>query len=532
MRRWTTSGGILDGRDSSTAGIAAPASATGNTALDPPTGRGSTSASSSSGTPHSSGIRSGVVRRAVRRSNLTPRDRSIMRVAATLQDESRPTDSEVASEAKLARKLCGEDGPVMPPISRNIFDPAASRAGPPFDAFRGINSKGFGFGRRNGRDTSMSPSRDGDAENADSATSDDDLGMSTSYQARGHDTDEEKELREANNSAGDLDDSTDPVKSGLASSAPSATKRGSLWMGFRDVKTRQSPGSERLRRARTPGAMSTGSVDADQGMPGPLSLAGMMSATGVSANGSPGFVGRSAKRKMGADERFDPYTSSAYKRRAVSPATLILGSGATHPLISPSLSATPASSALGAATTSGLPNPTPLSIPSPTIGFSAGLPGNSGNRGGSYFATHFPSRMSIGAGAAGSSAAGSGQPHMSASRSSRSGSPATRPSTPTGCPPPFNAYSGGAGPSPGMLSSSAGKSGSGPGYGSGALGLSISGNSAALGLGLGRARGASLLGIDDDEEATMDDGVGAMRLNNEGEAAQPSAESDAAGDMK
>ncbi|PWZ03756.1 hypothetical protein BCV70DRAFT_197953 [Testicularia cyperi] len=78
-------------------------------ATRPPSGSPSATQALGSRSRSSSLLSGNVVRRSVtKRGNLMPRDLGVLRVAATLQDETRPEDSEIASEAKLQKRLGGE----------------------------------------------------------------------------------------------------------------------------------------------------------------------------------------------------------------------------------------------------------------------------------------------------------------------------------------------------------------------------------------------------------------------------------------
>lgn len=205
---------------------------------------------------------------------------------------------------------------------------------------------------------------------------------------------------------------------------------------------------------------------------------------------SPGLWGKSTTKRKHDSDRFEPYSHSLHKRRAVSPVVSANPAGSAGPIFHRARSSTPTTTGqsplltavisqqspllamnfggLSGGLLSNLPTPTPLSIPSPTLSASS-------LRGG-Y----------IGPGVLSKSAPngnGIGKWNSGATESPSS----TRPATPTNV--ALSSFHGpGAVPSPSLLSTSVGKllaangatgvsnttsGGSGPGYGSGALGLSL-----------------------------------------------------------
>ncbi|PWN51735.1 hypothetical protein IE53DRAFT_38774 [Violaceomyces palustris] len=503
---------------------------------------GRTASGSGGNTPGSAG-RTGVVRRAVnRRGNLFPKDKGVLRVAASLQDEKRPEDSEIASEAKLQRRI-GEEFPMprTPRLNRasspflgGLFPSPAQRWDDDDDESGLLEGVGFGQGADEIYPSSEEDERDGTFQNSESG-------------GAGVDSDGETEM-------------ADGTTASFTGSVPiSNNKRTNLWMGFRETKphTRASPGADKLLRSRTPAGSLSG-----PGHSFPMDIETSPHTTMI----SPGPWGRNAKRKMG-DERYEPYATSAYKRRAVSPMTLFPSStlslngsvigGGQH---SPSLQASAAfNSANSSNPTSALPTPTPFSMPSPTapycltsISSAANVPGAVAvSTVSTSFGTNQGSSLGYFTHQRGNGGGSGNYGGLKNASSSRATSPATRPSTPINGsssingPPGISSVLGsstsgnqvggvggggggglnGPGASPSLLATSAGSSGkmgigiiqgSGPGYGSGALGLSLSGNSASLVnglLGKAKAKGIGIgIGRDEDEGEDMDEGVRMMGL--------------------
>lgn len=410
-----------------------------------------------------------AVRRAVqRRVNLLPRDRGVLRVAASLRDETRPAEGEIASEAKLQRRLGPESDSVAPTTPKLLAQRSQSPFGP---------SSGGGMDRDDFIFPDGAPaynlSDDSDFDGDDDMVNTKNGSISTSTAIP----------QDHNN------ESIENYESGIAipGACGETQQREKLWLNFREGgNPRLSPGAERTstrsrHRSITPGGINmtcplSGSLGStiDQTMDFEPSFSHIGS--------SPSLWGKSAKRKVG-DDRFDPYSYSAlHKRRAVSPIAFVSAinvhvRGHSNTTISPSLNQTSplhlqaasssSSSSSNQPSSSALPTPTPLSIPSPTLSISRGPGGLSGS---------FPRNITS----------------MNTSRAtvtySANPSPSnTRPSTPTNSI-PSNQF--GSGPSPSLLSSSASKAatgpsggggngngGSGPGYGSGALGLSLGGGS-------------------------------------------------------
>lgn len=497
----------------------------------------------------------------------------MLRVAATLRDESRPSDVEIASEAKLQRKLGPDsDAPLVNRLgSPAHWNPAGAggSGGTYYPAGAGNDRWGdeddFSHALHRADEVLSDFGDESSDEGATTTTTATLVGLGVGQSNGMLDAESEAAERGAPGGSrggpGNLGISI-PNASGLSTSASS---KASLWLGFREG-SRQSPGVE---RAMTKSRSSTISVhtpteaqptlSTSMDVEPPPSASGSAATatypvTATNSNGggpgssnhpasSPSLWGRSAKRKVG-DERFDPYASSAlYKRRAVSPIALISasasssapgGATATVRASTPTTSSMASTSnaalispfALQTHNTAGLPVPTPISIPSPTLAphhggtFSTspyprvtGSRSSSGGAPSSYFGAK---DVAPGGGAgigvaipgAVSAAASASSSRPIWTRGSRANSPAalasnaggggggsvTRPSTPTNS--TFAPLYSGPGPSPSLLSTSAGKlgtpgsaatpgpatkkGGSGPGYGSGALGLSLGGGSKGL----------------------------------------------------
>jgi hypothetical protein len=385
-----------------------------------------------------------AVRRAVqRRTNLMPKDRGVLRVAATLRDETRPGEGEIASEAKLQRRL-GPESDSMAPTTPKLM---ARRSQSPF----GPSSGGL-----------IDRNIDGDELYFPEA--------STQYDLSDDSYDGDDDMLPSKSGATAIMDSEESHQAGIAIPGTNgqAVQKDKLWLNFREAgNPRLSPGTERITaRSRgasvTPGGMNIGTVQLSGSLGSALDQAMELEMFTQNTGSSPSLWGRSAKRKVG-DDRYDPYSSSAiHKRRAVSPIAFISatsGSGRATATTSLSPGLLSQVSPIYNPLMANLPTPTPLSIPSPTLSFSRGPGGLSGSFPRSY-------------------------PSIPANRSaSRNASPSsTRPSTPTNV---VTSNPFAANPSPSILSTHAskqgggggGNGGSGPGYGSGALGLSLGGGS-------------------------------------------------------
>uniref|UniRef100_V5ECF3 Uncharacterized protein n=2 Tax=Kalmanozyma brasiliensis (strain GHG001) TaxID=1365824 RepID=V5ECF3_KALBG len=431
------------------------------------------------------------------------------RVAASLQDESKPEDSEIASEAKLQKRLGGDAilprtprfGPSAGGSSHSVGTAGSSNHGsmrmsksPFFGATSGPNA---GSSRRKYMwDDDVDDIRgvfvaDGldDGESSDISSEEEEMMMY--YSRNGSLSDEENEMRsrgfeassimqdvvpssgisadtagvnDASNSGDGAGNSAALSTSiGSTSAAPSTgvgslpkRKNNALWMGFRDK------GNAHKWSPSASGSTSGAGNGVFTGERAAWRRAGGSSAMDLDT--SPRVLGaaggaRLSKRKTMGDDRYEPY-----KRRAVSP--MNLGS---------SLGTTPANISLAAAAVA------------------ASQPGGgSGGGGGS------PLLMPI------SSPSGILHPrihqHFSAYAARYSTSPTiSRPIT------PVNANPGGP-PAMGAFSPAAG-AGSGPGYGSGALGLSISANNTQS------MESRMMEERQEENEALMDEKVGLMGLS-------------------
>ncbi|KAI3478090.1 hypothetical protein L1887_60021 [Cichorium endivia] len=389
---------------------AVPQSPSTGPSMGSPLGHGNRSRSSSL-------LSSNVVRKAVtRRGNLLPRDRSVLRVAASLQDESKPEDSEIASEAKLQKRLGGEATlprtPRFGPSGSAAFGGSGTRV--PKSPSDAPAAPGFGTGssrRKYMWDDDVDDIRgvfcaDGlDDDSSDLSEDEEEMMMYYSRTASVSDDDEAPRpgatpIRDAD-AAGDaaMGDASAEAGAGAGASTSVGTavssslpkrKGNALWMGFRDKSnvhkwSPSTPASDRTwRRAEdtSPRVLNTGT--------------------------------RLSKRKT--EDRYEPY-----KRRAVSP--MNLGTSYT-------------SAQAGAGAGSNSPLMMPISSPSGLV----------------YRGIH--------------------QAQLAYARYSTSPT-ISRPCTPVG----GNAAAGAAG-AVAMGGFSPAASGSGPGYGSGALGLSISANNA------------------------------------------------------
>ena len=446
----------------------------------------------------SSLLSSNVVRKAVtRRANLLPKDRSMARVAASLQDESKPQDSEIASEAKLQKRLGGEA--TLPRTPR--FGPSAGLSAgaaggssastmrtsksPFFGAAGGAGSTagtlGAGFSRRKYMwDDDVDDIRgvftaDGLDDGDSSAMSSEEEEMMMYYSRTDSLSDEEDEMRShmtsdtslmqdapsssaAATAAGRDAASTDPssmsgaaaLSTSFGSTTPGGVgslpkrKNNALWMGFRDKGNAHK---------RSPGGSGSGSATAGAGSGvfggeraawrragGSAAAMGMDVDTSPRVLGAAGAGARLSKRKTMGDDRYEPY-----KRRAVSP--MNLGS---------SLGTTPTNASFAAAAAAAAAHA------------AAASSGNVVTAGGN--GSHSPLMMPISSPSGGILYRGIHHHHYHAAYASRySTSPTiSRPCT------PVNSASAAGVAALGSFSPAA--SGSGPGYGSGALGLSISAN--------------------------------------------------------
>ena len=451
----------------------------GGVELEGKTRSGSPSPSAQSG--HRAGASTtNAARRVVqRRANLLPRDRGVLRVAASLRDETRPAEGEIASEAKLQRRLGPDSDSYTPTTPKLVARRSQSPYGPP-------SAGGIDRGLDGGDDYYFAETAHFDMSDDSDYNGDDDM----AYNAKSAATPDVDTPGES------------AAEQGIAipGSHNAAAQKEKLWLSFRQGNPRLSPGVERStgRGVRMGSAAPMGGAAASVSSAAALSFSlgsvhdqtmetDMLNNTGS----SPSLWGRSAKRKI-VDDRYEPYYASAiYKRRAVSPVAFVSSnnsggnnSSTNHGGAKGSSSAAAAATTLSPGLTglsqvsplfiqapfcSALPTPTPLSIPSPTMSLSR-MPGSGASR---VLASSVPANMTTSTNASPSS---------------------TRPSTPTNPVPPgmFGAL-----PSPSLLSSSASKvmamgggatgaggnaggngvGGSGPGYGSGALGLSLGGGS-------------------------------------------------------
>lgn len=311
-------------------------------------------------------------------SSLLPRDKSVLRVAATLRDESKPEDSELASEAKLQRRL-GELSLPTSPVARSAsassgFEKGAGmwgwgRASPFFEggssrSRRGASvvvdgdldlAYGLGYGASEDGMIESDDSSDGLMENSppplppsmlhpnDSSVQSNDRSSSVppnltqpqfinsfnqSHNQRHQlqsNVEEEIEMTDGNNSSTQIH----PRSFGGGSSFPNSTsnfapstsagRSSNLWTGFRDSRRSRTPGASVLTNGYSSANASPGAPSSDA-----------MDVEGIVAG-----LERSVKRKYVSDERFEPYANSA-KRRAVSPSLgLALRGSSTFSLNSP-----------------------------------------------------------------------------------------------------------------------------------------------------------------------------------------------------
>jgi len=242
---------------------------------------------------------------------------------------------------------------------------------------------------------------------------------------------------------------------------------------------------------------------------------------------SPSLWGKTTKRKHEAD-RYEPYSASLHKRRAVSPTTIAsagTGSGAGHSIAAAAAvtaaawqrqrarSSTPTTTAqspllqaisqqqsplltIQTNNTMGyfnnLPMPTPLSIPSPTLSVTRAMSGTMNGVGGYLGANAQSLSKSLPLGVS-NNAARMNVTNSNGSTINASESPSsTRPSTPTNIPLPAT-----------RAGTTTNGGGSGPGYGSGALGLS---------LGSGTSKKFKQEQEEQEEQEDMLDDVNAIRL--------------------
>ncbi|SPO28040.1 uncharacterized protein UTRI_04430_B [Ustilago trichophora] len=488
----------------------------------------------------SSLLSSNVVRKAVtRRANLLPKDRSVARVAASLQDETKPQDSEIASEAKLQKRLGGEATlPRTPRFGPNAGSAAGSTGAsgstmrmsrsPFFGATSGnAATLGAGFSRRKYMwDDDVDDIRgvftaDGLDDGDSSAMSSEEEEMMMYYSRTDSLSDEEDELR----SRAGLDSSImqDPMSSsatptavndasafnGIAGSngalsssfgASSATtsnaavtasgtvgslpkrKNNSLWMGFRDKGNahKWSPSGSGGGGGASAHAAGGGASGVFSGERAAWRRAGGASASamGMDLDTSPRVLGASgAGARLSKRKTMGDDRYEPYKRRAVSPMNLGSSLGTTP--TNASFAAAAANAANAATQTIGANNPnSPLMMPisSPSAGIL-------------YRGIHHHHHHH--------------HHHFNAAYASRySTSPTiSRPCT------PVNSASAAAGPAA-MGSFSPAATGSGPGYGSGALGLSISANNNPQSL-ESRVQMEQL----QENEALMDQRVGMLGLS-------------------
>lgn len=475
----------------------------------------------------SSLLSSNVVRKAVtRRGNLLPKDRSMARVAASLQDESKPEDSEIASEAKLQKRLGGEATlPRTPRFGPSASSSSAGAAGASgsHGSMRTSKSPFFGAASAGSGMSNAGSSRrkymwdddvddirgvftaDGldDGESSDMSSEEEEMMMY--YSRNGSLSDEENELRSRGfdasimmqdaapstipagpTGATDTSDQTNAASGAAALStsvgsnagAGSSTAAGSLpkrknhalWMGFRDKGNvhKWSPGG--------PGSSTSGAASgvfsgerAAWRRPGGSSA--MDLDTSPRVLGAAGAGARLSKRKTMGDDRYEPY-----KRRAVSPMNLGSSLGTTPTNISL------AAAAAAAAASSNAP----------------GQPGTSTGAVGAGGGPNSPLLMPISSPSAGVLYRNIHHHHYATYASRYSTSPTiSRPIT------PVNSTS----TAIAMGSFSPAATGSGPGYGSGALGLSISANNTQS------MESRMQLERQEENEALMDEGVGLLGLS-------------------
>ncbi|KAK0554268.1 hypothetical protein OC846_002151 [Tilletia horrida] len=537
------------------------------TASSSPSSTPGATESDSVSTRHTPGRTLAGRRMAGRKTGPLFRDRSVLRVAASLCDESSPADSEIASEAKLQRRVksdcAASPRSSISSTSHQYFQPHLA-PGQPWPKNCDLEDGGNPYVELAGgdhldfeEDISSMSSDDDDIADEDGVFGGSARGFARAGMRRrpGAGSDAEVEMsynagtgattipvpngKGKNSTAGAsataAADGSTPSGSDttpLSTSMPTLsnlTKKGAQWTNFRASprarsSARTSPGVERIfhHRPRTPGAGSThvgaaaaatAAAIASAASPSSTS-SGMMlvdtSTSSISSNStdmlqhqqqqqqqqavlnaiagglSPRLVSPSmwtfarqqhvgGKRKFGGGasdhERFEPYATSAAKRRAVSPIAYLAASAAASSAnggsnstssssTSPALSAlsgtgpvpvpilalntsmnaggrgpdssSAASSPLGGAVSvNGLPLPTPLSMPSPTNPliqpfWNGAIPHH-------YhpYHPHHPNHHHRTLSGPYGRSASAFATAAAASSSSRSGSPATRPSTPT-----------------------------------------------------------------------------------------------------
>ncbi|KAE8215971.1 hypothetical protein CF327_g816 [Tilletia walkeri] len=475
-----------------------------------------------------------------RKSGVTFRDRSVLRVAASLCDESSPADSEIASEAKLQRKVksdcCASPRSMhfatMPaaagqpqPKNCDLHDTdyvdlgqmefeedlssltseeedeeeTGAGCGSPHIVVGGPSSRSLARSVDGGSDGEVEMSYEGDGNgndrrpmvSSDSNGGGSEAGLCASMSTAGGGGGSESAAPNNNSSSSLLLMSTS-----MPTPPSTLAKKGAQWTSFRATprprsSARTSPGLERIYRPRTPGPPnSTSSTSStNPGVAGPLSApssASSMDTSEMPLHGGPHapllmspsmwtFV-RHGKRKLGMmgdsagpgagvglpgqglNERYEPYATSAAKRRAVSPIAYlasvsassssgvaggnVAAVGVQSPLATQhyggagtvvSAASSPLTGSSGLA--NGLPTPTPLSMPSPTNPLlqpfwagSSSVGSNGAGAGAAHHYHHNHHHRTL-SGPYGRSA--SAFATAAAASSSRSGSPATRPSTPT-----------------------------------------------------------------------------------------------------
>ncbi|MCO5598756.1 hypothetical protein L7F22_052855 [Adiantum nelumboides] len=499
----------------------------------PPPHISSGTTSDSPGTPFELGkaARGGATRRGAGRSrgNQGFRDRGVQRVAASLRDEARPSDSEIASEAKLQRKLAPESESITPNTPRLLAVGARSPV-----ALR----------------KQQSSSTAGQASNSAQAFDDDDLMFHDHFDPYdGADSSDDEDFSSASaakvghtsslaNVSNEEESEVQQYADAIAIPGAATSQREKLWLGFREstpvIGLRASPGSERVLGKGRPMPMSGPGNGLSSSYGSPSLDTAMDAEHFVSAPMRPGLTmaspslwGKTTKRKHEAD-RYEPYSASLHKRRAVSPTTIAsagTGSGAGHSIAAAAAvtaaawqrqrarSSTPTTTAqspllqaisqqqsplltIQTNNTMGyfnnLPMPTPLSIPSPTLSVTRAMSGTMNGVGGYLGANAQSLSKSLPLGVS-NNAARMNVTNSNGSTINASESPSsTRPSTPTNIPLPAT-----------RAGTTTNGGGSGPGYGSGALGLS---------LGSGTSKKFKQEQEEQEEQEDMLDDVNAIRL--------------------
>ncbi|CDW99853.1 hypothetical protein [Sporisorium scitamineum] len=303
----------------------------------------------------SSLLSSNVVRKAVtRRGNLLPKDRSVARVAASLQDESKPEDSEIASEAKLQKRLGGEAtlprtprfGASAAALTSSATAATSSSSGgtmrvsrSPFFGAAGANGAagaagvlGAGFSRRKYMwDDDVDDIRgvftaDG-LDDGESSVSSEEEEMMMYYSRTGSISDEEDEMRSRMDASDHMQDSTITATPGAndASAQSNGIAGGCGGAGSNALST--SFGS-------AAGVVSTSGVGSLSKRSKNALWMGFRD-KGNTHKWSPG----GSNRKTMGDDRYEPY-----KRRAVSPvpsssgfaaAVVAQSGGGNSPLLMP-----------------------------------------------------------------------------------------------------------------------------------------------------------------------------------------------------